>query len=152
MPQSLSSLRFGVSSFSGGYARTMPSHRRTASAARPAYPFDKAWIEFVKQWIEREGHGSQTKLARAAEISAGTLSQMLSGAYHSSVAVPAINKMVGLPPPHLASGSADESDLGAQVNATIASLDGEDAELLREMIENAVKQGRRMAQRSAKKT
>lgn len=78
---------------------------------------------------------------------------MLSGPPgRSSVAVPAINRVVGLPPPRFASGSTDERDLGAQIDATLAILDGEDAALFRDMIESAVKHARRMAERSRAKS
>ena len=155
MPHVLSSLTFRRASQGGGYARTMPSRRRAISpgSTAAAYPYDQAWLDHVKAWIKEQGRGSQAKLAEAAKIEPGTLSQMLSGPPgRSSVAVPAINRVVGLPPPRFASGSADERDLGAQIDATLAILDGEDAALFRDMIESAVKHARRMAERSRTKS
>ena len=99
------------------------------------------------------GAGITTRqIAEAAGIAEGTLSQMLKGpANRSSVAVPAISKMVGLPVPKLASGTVDEGDVGAQVNATIAALDDDDAETFRDMIESAIRHARRSAERARTK-
>lgn len=133
----------------------MSARRRAISqgtAAIPSYPYDQPWLDHVKGWIREHGRGSQAKLAEAAGVEPGTLSQLLNGPPgRSSVAVPAINRIVGLPPPKFASGSSDESDLGAQVNVTIANLEGDDAALFQDMIESAMKHARRMAERSRKK-
>ncbi len=130
----------------------MPARRRAIPAQVAAYPYDQPWLDHVRAWVRANGRGSQAKLADAAGIEPGTLSQLLNGPPgRSSVAVPAINRVVGLPPPRFASGSSDEADIGAQVSVTIATLDGEDAELFREMVENAIKHARRMAERSRAK-
>lgn len=132
----------------------MPARRRAIStAAVPAYPYDQPWLDHVRGWIKEHGRGSQARLAEAAGIEPGTLSQMLAGPPgRSSIAVPAINRIVGLPPPRLASGSSDESDLGTRINVTIAAIeDDEDAETFREMAESLLKHGRRLAERSGKK-
>lgn len=127
----------------------MSARRRTISTSAAAYPYDQAWIDAVVAWCEREGRGAQARLAKAAGIAEGTLSQLLHGPPNrASVAVPAINKMIGLPPPQLASGSVDADDVGAQVNATIAALDDEDAETFRQMIESAIRHARRASDRS----
>lgn len=131
----------------------MSAKRAAHGATRPAYPYDQAWLDYVNAWCEREGRGSQARLAEAAGIAPGTLSQMLKGPPgHGSVAVPAINKLVGLPPPRFASGSGDEGNLGIQVEATLALIDDpEEAAAFREMVEGLIKHGRRVADRSRKR-
>lgn len=130
----------------------MRARSRPPEATPAAYPYDQGWLDAVHEWCEREGRGAQARLAKAAGIAEGTLSQMLKGpANRSSVAVPAISKMVGLPVPKLASGTVDEGDVGAQVNATIAALDDDDAETFRDMIESAIRHARRSAERARTK-
>lgn len=117
----------------------MPNHRRGTTEKPPEWPIDEAWIDFVEAWCEREGRGAKARLAKAAGIEPGTLSGILAGRYRQSFAVPSINKMVGLPIPGVASGTVDENDRIAQLAIARAKLDGEEARLVDEQIEAALK-------------
>ena len=127
------------------YAFTMSTHRRGTTTKLPEWPIDAAWIEFVEAWCDREGRGSRTKLAKAAGIELGTLSGLLAGRYRQSVAVPSINKMVGLPAPSVATGTVDDDDKIGQLAMARAQLDGDEARLVDEQIDAALKTARMLA-------
>jgi len=119
-----------------------------------AFPVNQDWRLKVRRWLEdqkgREGGVTQATMARAAGISAPTLNGLLSGKYDHSTAVPLINKMVGLPVPVIASGTVDAEDLGAQLDAALASLDEKGQKFIREQAEGLVKLARELAARSAR--
>lgn len=127
------------------YAFTMSAHRRGTTEKPPEWPVDDGWIKFVSDWCEREGRGSRTRLARAAGIELGTLSGLLAGRYRQSIAIPSINKMVGLPVPSVATGTADDEDRIAQLAIARAQLDGDAARLVDEQIEAALKTAHMLA-------
>lgn len=117
-----------------------------------AFPVNQDWRNQVRFWLEqqkyRDGGMNQTTLAKAAGISAPTLNGLLSGKYDHSTAVPLINKMVGLPPPVIASGTSDADDVGFQLNAVLASLDEKDQQMIRTQAEGLVKLARAMAEKA----
>lgn len=129
------------------YAHEMNARPKSGRTGRPSFPIDDDWLAAVNAWIEREGRGAHARLARAAGIEPGTLSGLLSGRQRHSVAVPSINKMVGLPMPTVASGTIDESDAVAQLAMARAQLDSDDAMMVDEQIEAALKLARRLLSR-----
>lgn len=114
-----------------------------------SFPVNQDWRTRVRFWLEKQkfvdGGLNQTTLAKAVGISAPTLNGLLSGKYDHSTAVPLINKMVGLPPPVIASGTSDADDVGFQLNAVLASLDEKDQQMIRTQAEGLVQLARAMA-------
>lgn len=83
-----------------------------------SYPVTNSWRSQVKRWLAIEGKQSgisQAEMARRAKISPASLSDLLSGRHGHSVAVPSINKMIGLPPPVAADGTTDPDDIVSSV-------------------------------------
>lgn len=117
-----------------------------------AFPVNQDWRTRVRFWLEKQKHVdngiNQTTLAKAAGISAPTLNGLLSGKYSHSTAVPLINKMVGLPPPVIASGTSDADDIGTQLEAALASLDEKDQAEIRAQAASLVRIARTLAERS----
>lgn len=117
-----------------------------------SFPVNQQWRTHVRFWLEqqrhRDGGMSQAALAKAVNISPPTLNGLLSGKYDHSVAVPLINKMVGLPPPMIAAGTSDSDDLGVQLDAALASLDDEGRKVIQGMAESLIRTARALAERS----
>lgn len=128
-----------------GYALIMSAHRRKTTEKLHEWPITQDWIAFVEAWCEKEGHGSKARLAKAANIEPGTLSGILAGRYRQSIAVPSINKMVGLAVPTVATGTIDEGDQLGQLAIAQAQLDGEAARIVDEQIDALLKTARLLA-------
>jgi transcriptional regulator with XRE-family HTH domain len=93
------------------------------------YPVTDLWRTQVRRWLADVGKPSgvsQAEMARQAKISPATLSDLLSGKHGHSVAVPLINKMVGLPPPLAVDGTTDPDDLVSSIALASGQLDEED--------------------------
>lgn len=94
-----------------------------------SYPVTNAWRNQVKRWLAIEGKQSgisQAEMARRVKISPASLSDLLSGRHGHSVAVPSINKMIGLPPPVAADGTTDPDDIVSSVALATEQLSEED--------------------------
>ena len=106
------------------------------------YPVNDAWRAEVKARMA-ERRMSAAEIARVARISGATLSGLLNGRYGHSHAVPSINRMLGLPPPTMADGTADEDSAALQALALVEQLSPEDLKAWIDL-------GRRMARTDKK--
>jgi transcriptional regulator with XRE-family HTH domain len=96
-----------------------------------SFPVTNAWRNQVKRWLAVEGKQSgisQAEMARRVKISPATLSDLLGGRHGHSVAVPSINKMIGLPPPVAADGTIDPDDVVSSIALVTESLSAPDKE------------------------
>lgn len=96
-----------------------------------SYPVTNAWRNQVKRWLAVDGKHSgisQAEMARRAKISPASLSDLLSGKHGHSVAVPSINKMIGLPPPVAADGTVDPDNIVSSVAIVTEQLSAADQE------------------------
>lgn len=111
----------------------------------PMQPVDDWWRGEVRRRVE-EKDVTLTEVAAYAKISTATLSGLLTGRYRHSHAVASINEMLGITSRTRAAGTVDETDVGAQLDVALASIEDEQvAKTLREQAEALVKTARAIA-------